>query len=191
VCVSVLRLSLYVLCCVCGTISLVAIKRCEGRKRLKENFMKGATARHHHHLPQLRLCCVSRAVYAYNLGRSSFLSISFSSSSFGFCFSHVKVSFSLSPSSLSRSVYVFRMETSADASSSSSHTHTNVSFSLFHCFSYSSFSFLSTWCSGKQSAMKQSCKADNTHFRAASAAAATSVFFFLSNSFKKIFKNFF
>ena len=68
------------------------------------------------------------------------------------------------------------------------HTHTNVSFSLFHCFSYSSFSFLSTWCSGKQSAMKQSCKADNTHFRAASAAAATSVFFFLSNSFKKILK---
>jgi hypothetical protein len=130
VCVSVLRLSLYVLCCVCGTISLVAIKRCEGRKRLKENFMKGATARHHHHLPQLRLCCVSRAVYAYNLGRSSFLSISFSSSSFGFCFSHVKVSFSLSPFSLSRSVYVFRMETSADASSSSSHTHT-TSLSLY------------------------------------------------------------
>ena len=181
-CVSVLRLSLYVVCCVCGTISLVAIKRCEGRKRLKENFMKGATARHHHHLPQLRLCCVSRAVYAYNLGRSSFLSISFSSSSFGFCFSHVKVSFSLY---LSLCI-CFSDGTSADASSSSSHTHTNVSFSLFHCFSYSSFSFLSTWCSGKQSAMKQSRKADNTHFRDAS-AAVTSVFFFLSNSFKKIF----
>ena len=132
-CVSVLRLSLYVLCCVCGTISLVAIKRCEGRKRLEENFMKGATASHHHHLPQLCLCCVSRAVYAYNLGRSSFLSISFSSSSFEFCFSHVKVSFSLSPSSLyiSRSVYVFRMERAPTPAAAALHTHTQTSLSLY------------------------------------------------------------
>ena len=143
-CVSVLRLSLYVLCCVCGTISLVAIKRCEGRKRLEENFMKGATASHHHHLPQLCLCCVSRAVYAYNLGRSSFLSISFSSSSFEFCFSHVKVSFSLSPSSLyiSRSVYVFRMER-APTPAAALHTHKRLFLfiSLFFLF----FLFLSLY----------------------------------------------
>ena len=150
--------------------------------------MKGATTRHHHHLPQLRLCCVSRAVYAYNLGRSSFLSISFSSSSLVLFQSRESIFLSLFILSISLCICFSDGNERRRQQQLFTHTHTNVSFSLFHCFSYSSFSFLSTWCSGKQSAMKQSCKADNTHFRAASAAAATSVFFFLSNSFKKILK---